>query len=233
MTDPDAVRRAYDAVADDYDAARGEGTPGLDRVRAFLDDCSPGARVLDAGCGGGRPVLSALSSRADAVGLDLSRGQLGLAADRVPGTTLVQGSVTDLPFPAGTFHAVTAYHVLIHVPLADHGSVLAEFARVLRPGGRLLVTEGELRWQGRNPDWLGADVEMAWSMAGPGATREHLSAAGFEVLDAWRVPDTLGAEDDGDGEVPEDGDEEPPEDDGDGDGEAPAGKPFFLARRRD
>lgn len=244
VTDPDAVRRAYDALADEYDAARGDDPAGLDRVRAFLAECGPGARVLDAGCGGGRPVLARLAAgpgpdeaaggddeaaggddeatggdddaTVAAVGLDFSREQLRLAAGNAPGAALVRGDLRALPFADGEFDAVTAYHALIHVPRDEHATTLAAFARVLRPGGVLLVTEGELAWEGTNPDWLGAGVEMRWSMAGPAATREALVAAGFEVLDAWRVPDTLGDEGaDGGGDA------------------ADAGKPYFFARLRE
>ncbi|NIS29986.1 MAG: methyltransferase type 11, partial [Actinobacteria bacterium] len=54
-------------------------------------------------------------------------------------------------------------------------------ARELRPGGRLLVSEGADEWVGDNPDWLDTGVRMEWAVAGADATRAQLRAAGFEV----------------------------------------------------
>lgn len=205
MDEKRAVARAYDELAEEYAARRSPDPGAPDLLARLLAAVDPGERVLDAGCGQGTPVLAALTGAARAVGLDVSREQLELAADAVPGAALVRGDVTRLPFRADSFGAATAYHSLIHVPLADHGTVLREFARVLRPGALLLVTEGSEPWEGANSDWLDTGVEMRWSIAGREATREELTRAGFDVLAVREVGDDLA-----DDEVT---------------------KPFFLARR--
>ena len=97
--------------------------------------------------------------------------------------------MTALPFAARSFDAVAALYSLIHVPLADHRTVLSEFARVLRPGGTVLVSEGSTEWSGSNPDWLDSGTEMHWSMAGPERTRTRLQECGFEIIGQWDVPD--------------------------------------------
>lgn len=185
MDERRAVREAYDEMADDYaDRATLEATP--EPLERFVAQLGPDDAVLDAGCGGGDPVLAAVGQRG--VGLDFSREQLVRARTNVP-TRLVQGDMTALPFAADSFDAVAALYSLIHVPLDDHRTVLAEFARVLRPGGTLLVTEGGVEWTGSNPDWLDSGTEMRWSMAGPEATRTHLRDSGFELRGVWSVPD--------------------------------------------
>jgi len=115
----------------------------------FLDGVSESARVLDAGCGQGTPVLRDLDSAATAVGTDISRSQLELAAENVPDVALAQGDMVGLPFRNGSFDAVTAYHSLIHVPREQHQEAVDEFARVLADGGRLLCSEGPDEWSGR------------------------------------------------------------------------------------
>lgn len=185
MVDRDVVRGGYDDVAETYGAERSGDGPGRAILEEFLGRLGDSPHVLDAGCGQGRPVLRALADVGTATGLDFSRGQLQLAGEHAPRASLVQGDLTALPFGDGVFDAVTAYHSLIHVPLADHRAVVEAFARVLRPGGRVLLTEGPERWTGTNPDWLDTGTEMQWHVAGAATTREQLRAAGFAVESEW------------------------------------------------
>lgn len=194
MADKDAVRRGYDELAETYAAQRSEDGRGMGILSEFLDSLSRPTRVLDGGCGQGTPVLRRLGDDATATGVDFSREQLRLATENVPDAALVQGDLTDLPFDDGVFDAVVAYWSLIHVPMGDHQAVVDEFARVVRPGGRLLVCEGTTQWVGENPDWLDSGVEMQWEIAGAEATREQLHDAGFEIVDSWGVPETLEGE---------------------------------------
>lgn len=188
----ETVRRGYDAIAADYAAARSDESnarPLLDTLRERLP---ADARVLDAGCGDGHPVLAALD-RFDRVGLDLSNTQLRRASRQVS-AELVRGDLAALPFAADAFDAVTAFHSVIHVPTEDHPEAFREFARVLRPGGWLLATVGDEAWAGANDDWLDTGVRMEWSFPSMTTTREHLSDAGFVVENSWTVDDELGGE---------------------------------------
>lgn len=237
------VRRAYDGLAPDYREARSDIDEEAALVDALLDRAPSAPRVLDAGCGAGTPVLATLADEVggasaetteggpDAVGVDLSREQLRLANGRVPEVALAQADMTALPFADGRFDAVTAFHSLIHVPVAEHGAVLGEFARVLRPGGLLLFSTGADAWAGSNPDWLDSGVEMRWSFPGLAETRRLLAEAGFAELDAQVVADELADESD-DGSV---GDA--PRDDAAADGtdstDANDGFTFVLAEKRD
>ncbi|MFC4439316.1 MULTISPECIES: class I SAM-dependent methyltransferase [Natrialbaceae] len=215
MVEKDAVRRSYDELAETYAAQRSENGRGTQILEGFLESLSDPSRVLDAGCGQGTPVLSRLSDSTRAFGVDFSREQLKLAAGNAPDAVLVQGDMTTLPFERSTFDAVVAYWSLIHVPMDDHQAVIDEFARVLRPGGRILLCEGTNRWAGENPDWLESGVKMEWNIAGAETTRDQLRNAGFEIVDEWGVPDEPDEDsadeeaDDADEEVDEDADEHP------------------------
>jgi len=225
MTDQrERVREAYDDLAETYVAERSDEPPEAALLAEVRSRLSGGSRVLDAGCGQGTPVASALTPTHDVVGLDFSAEQLGLAADVVPRAALVQGDMTEIGFDADSFDAVCAYHSIIHVPVPDHSTVIGEFARVLRPGGVLLLSSGGTDWEGSNPDWLDSGVEMAWSFPDPDETRGMLDDAGFELLDWWIVTDRLGHDDEGEVLDP---DGEDAYEDG-----RPVGKPFFLATLR-
>lgn len=182
------VKNAYDEMAEDYIDRPGSESSSEppEPVRRFRDELSPEHERLDAGCGPGGSTR-AMAGEA-VVGLDISREQLALG-QRNGTSELVQGDMTELPFATNSFHAISAMYSLIHIPLDDHRTVLQEFARVLRPAGTLLVTEGGMEWTGSNPNWLDSGTEMHWSMAGPEATKEDLHSCGFELRGVWNIPD--------------------------------------------
>jgi SAM-dependent methyltransferase len=195
MTEKDTVRRGYDGLAETYATERPDEGRGIELLNRILTPIGESARILDAGCGQGKPVLLQSSAEATAVGVDFSREQLGLATRNAPDASLTQGDMTNLPFQDETFDAITAYHSLIHVPMDEHRAAIDEFARVLRPDGRLLVSEGPGEWSGANPDWLESGVEMQWDIAGADATREKLRDAGFDGIDEWGAPNALAGDD--------------------------------------
>lgn len=67
----------------------------------------------------------------------------------------------------------------------DHQTVVDEFARVVRPDGRILLCEGMNEWTGENPDWLDSGVKMEWNIAGAQTTQDQLRNAGFTIIDRW------------------------------------------------
>jgi 2-polyprenyl-6-hydroxyphenyl methylase/3-demethylubiquinone-9 3-methyltransferase len=96
---------------------------------------APGAVLVDLGCGGGlmAPHVAGLGYRH--VGVDL--GLPGLRLARSHGVAVVRGSVLAVPLADGCADVVLAGEILEHV--ADAGRVLAECARLLRPGGTLVL----------------------------------------------------------------------------------------------
>jgi SAM-dependent methyltransferase len=102
-----------------------------------------GLRILDAGCGSGRNMV-ALARRGAVTGVEPAAASLQVARERAVGA-VVPGSLDEpLPFPDGAFELAVALDVLEHVE--DDGAALRELARVIAPGGRLLVTVPQYGW---------------------------------------------------------------------------------------
>lgn len=187
------VRDGYDAIARAYLAAR-----RLEPAeRALLDDfvarLPTGAAVLDAGCGAGVPVAALLSERCAVTGVDVSAAQLALARERVPAARFMLADMTRLDMPAASFDGIVSLYAIIHVPRAEHAALLANFRRLLRPGGWLLFSVGgDDLDDDIQEDWLGAGAPMYWSHYGPATTRALLRAAGFEVARETPVVESEG-----------------------------------------
>lgn len=191
MVERNVVRRGYDGVADVWADERSATEQEARLFEAFLEPRSSSVRILDVGCGQGTPALQQVGDGATIVGVDFSRAQLDGATSNAPNASFVQGDMTELPIDDDTFDVVTAFHSLIHVPVDEHRTVLDEFARVVRPDGRVLVSEGNGEWTGTNSDWLGSGAEMQWDIAGAAATRARMRDAGFTIEAEWEVRDIL------------------------------------------
>jgi SAM-dependent methyltransferase len=109
---------------------------------ALLPEAAPGAALLDAGCGTGENLVR-LGARHATFGIDLSPAATLFC--RARGQRVVRGSVLSLPFRDGGFDRVTSFDVLYHRWVEDDAAAVRELARVLRPGGVLLVRVPALR----------------------------------------------------------------------------------------
>ena len=111
---------------------------------AWLEPLDPEMIVLDVACGAAHAAEQAAPHVRQVVGLDLTRALLELGADRlrdagITNVLLQEGSAAELPFLDASFDLVACRAALHHVP--DPGVVVAEMARVCRPGGRVVAVD--------------------------------------------------------------------------------------------
>jgi len=107
-------------------------------VEALLTQIPPGS-ALDAACGTGRHSVTLAKHGHDVIGVDQSPEMLEVATAKVPAAQFRVGDLTGLPASDGSVDLVLCALALTH--LRDLGAALAGFRRVLRPGGRLIVTD--------------------------------------------------------------------------------------------
>lgn len=132
------VGAGYAEWADSYD------DPGNDAVaieqpvvRRLLDEL-PDGPVLDAACGTGRHTEYLLTAGREVIGVDASEAMLARARDKLPGTDFRHGELTALPLPDASVGGAVCALALSHLP--ELGPAVAELARVLRPGGRVVIS---------------------------------------------------------------------------------------------
>jgi SAM-dependent methyltransferase len=139
-----------------------------------------GARVLELGCGAGIPMTSALADGRHVTGVDISRTQIELARVNVPHATFIQGDMTAVDFPPGSFDAVVAFYSLTHLPRDEVPPLLARLRGWLRSGGTFIASMGaDDDPGGIEADWLG--VDMYFSHFGARRNRRLVKEAGFAI----------------------------------------------------
>ncbi|MEF8828742.1 MAG: methyltransferase domain-containing protein [Haloarcula sp.] len=188
--DRNEVRRAWDSVSETYAERRDPTGSDAALLDDLLERLPEAPTVLDVGCGDGARTLANLPS--GSVGLDFSRAGLDLAAERVPESRLVQGDMTALPIATDSVNAITAYHAVFHVPRDQHPTVYREFARVLRPGGTVLMTLPSGQFETVRRGWMGGS--MFFSAPGRRATLDQLADAGFTGTETVTATDPLGSD---------------------------------------
>jgi SAM-dependent methyltransferase len=110
-------------------------------------------RVLDIGCGEGQLTrLAVEGGAAIAIGVDPTRSQVEVAAQRGGGPSYARAGAGELPFRDGSFDAVVACLVFEHI--RDVDDAIAEVARVLEPGGRFLFFLNHPLLQTPNSGWI-------------------------------------------------------------------------------
>lgn len=144
----DSLRELYERRAERLYAEPSERRGRkFEGVWALLAGCLPCESFLDAGCGDGRYLVEVGPRARRLAGLDLAERILVTARGALEGAGLTadlrQGNLEALPFADNEFDLVLCSQVIEHLLAPERG--LMELARVLRPGGRLLLTTDNSR----------------------------------------------------------------------------------------
>jgi ubiquinone/menaquinone biosynthesis C-methylase UbiE len=163
---------------------------------------SGGGRVLDVGAGSGRAAVGVLLARprAQVTGVDIYSGNWGIAANtperfmrnaQIAGVAdradARVGDMRQLPFADAEFDAVVSSYAVDHLRRSEQPKGLSEIARVLKPGGELLLVLVRVDWQ----TWLVSPILAHHPPASPAGWRQMLEDAGFVVEEEGEPFSTL------------------------------------------
>ena len=171
----------YDTIADWYSQDRRRSTIGVPEVRALAASLSPGALVLDVGCGPGVPITrTLLDAGMRVVGLDSAGEMLARFRLDLPGVPVIRGTAQRCPCASRVFDAAVAWGVIFHLTHDDQRRAFRELARVVKPRAPFLFTSGDAE-DNRTGTMDGVTFHY---YAFPRETyRQVLEEAGFELVD--------------------------------------------------
>ncbi len=151
----------FDSLGPEWDALRKVFNDEALRARAISRLVPPGLRVCDVGTGTGVLALELARLGLEVVAIDRSPNMLDAARAKlegagIPGVELRRGDAADLPLETDTVDAAFA-HMVLHY-LASPSDALAEMARVVKPGGLVVVVDFEQH----DRDWMREELGVQW-----------------------------------------------------------------------
>jgi SAM-dependent methyltransferase len=192
------TRASFDAVAADYAATFADELSGKPLDRALLGafaELVPDGPVADVGCGPGYVTAHLASLGLDAFGIDLSPGMVEVARRTYPGLRFDIGSMLGLGLADGSVAGLVSYYSIVNLPRSELPAVFAEFARVLAPGGVLLMVFQVGDEDRHGTEWLGHAIDLHVYRNQPDAIAGLLAEAGLPVrMTTVRQPDDDGVE---------------------------------------
>ncbi len=185
---PDDLAGTYDLIADEYLARLGSELDGkpFDRLvlQHFAERVGDGV-LADLGCGPGHVTRFLQDAGATgAFGVDLSSGMVEVARRAWPDLDFVVGDMRSLDAETAAWDAVVAFYAIVHIPTHRLAGPFLELARVVRPGGHLLLSFLIGRQTRHLDAWWGYDVNVDFVFHDRHAVVALLKQTGWSVVDA-------------------------------------------------
>ena len=188
----DAIQTSYDRVADEYARhifSELDNKP-LDRelLTRFAVAVRGKGEVCDMGCGPGHIARylrdaggAGGSDHIDVFGLDLSAGMLQEARRLNPDIPFRQGNMLALDLPDASLAGIAAFYAVVNLPREALPQVFREMARVLQPGGVLLLSHHVGDETLHRDEWWERPINMDFLFLNPRSVQLDLEAAGLTV----------------------------------------------------
>ena len=188
----DAVGDAYTEVAELYASLFLNDLAGDQFAQLWLAKfaacaATQGGVVADLGCGPGHVVHYLTDLGVQAMGYDISPGQLAQARDAFPDLSFELGDLQDLAVADSSLGGICSRYSIIHLELAAHGSAFAEWHRVLAPDAPLLLSFFGAESASTHGESFDHTVATAYALH-PATVAEGLEAVGFVDVEVATQP---------------------------------------------
>jgi ubiquinone/menaquinone biosynthesis C-methylase UbiE len=187
MDDPriQSIQKSYDRVADEYARhmfSELQHKP-LDRelLTRLAIEVNGQGEICDMGCGPGHIARHLRDAGANVFGLDLSLGMLEEARRLNPDISFRQGDMLALDFPDASLAGIAAFYAVVNLPRESLPQVFREMARVLQPGGLVLLAFHIGDETVHREEWWDRPIAMDFHLLDPQSVQRNLEAAGFAV----------------------------------------------------
>ena len=182
------VRDSYDSVADEYTRQVADELAGKpfdqELLERFARDLRGTGTVCDMGCGPGHVGRYLADRGVDIIGVDLSPGMIAEARRRNPRVPFLAGDMRALPVADAVWIGVVAFYAIVHLTPEELPGAFAEFRRVLRPHGRLLLAFHVGDQIVHRDEWWERPVCLDFVMHQPRDVVAALRAADFREVTA-------------------------------------------------
>jgi len=176
-------RSSYEAIAKEWDTTRVRLAEAEQRLLDLtLAVTQSGDRVLDLGCGTGRPIAQYVVARGCSVtGVDQAPSLLAIARARMPSEEWIESRLEDFD-PGSPYGAAILWDCLFHVPRDDHATILRKVRGALPRGRRLALTVGGSEHPPFTDTMFGQT--FFYDSHSPEKTVRVLEQVGFRVIQA-------------------------------------------------
>lgn len=175
------TRRSYDATASSYQDNTLKIEPEV-KMADFLSHLTPGATILDLGCGPGRDAAYFVSKNYRVIGIDISPQMIALAKKSVPQASFIISDIESLNLKNNSVDAIWASASLLHVSKQAMPGVLDSLYRTLKPGGILYVSMKKGSGEEITADPRYGGVEKFWNYTTEEELANLLTHHGFQIL---------------------------------------------------
>jgi ubiquinone/menaquinone biosynthesis C-methylase UbiE len=176
------IRQSYDRVADEY--ARHiftelEKKPlDCELLTRFVAQTKGKGKVCDIGCGPGHVARFLHEAGADVFGLDLSPAMVAEARRLNPQIEFREGNMLALDLPDASLGGITAFYAIVNLPHETFPQAFREMARVLKPGGLLLLAHHIGTETVHRDAWWERPINMDFYFLDPLSVQRDLKATG-------------------------------------------------------
>ena len=180
-----AIQKSYDDVADGYARhlfSELDNKP-LDRelLTHFAARVKGKGAVCDMGCGPGHIAHFLHDAGTNVFGLDLSPRMIEEARHLNPGISFRQGNMLALDLPGASLAGIAAFYAIVNLPRESLPQVFREMARVLQPGGLLLLGFHIGNETLHRDDWWERPINMDFHFLNPQNVQRELEGVGLAV----------------------------------------------------